>query len=113
MNNDHVSLSLSLCTEWTSEDGDDIGDSLCVSDTAADILHLLTSLDGQQEVLTQLLQEKNLEGYTPFMAAVACKVACTHTHTQMVALALAHTHKHTHVCTHTGLQHSTDVIQLG
>ena len=91
MNNDHVSLSLSLCTEWTSEDGDDIGDSLCVSDTAADILHLLTSLDGQQEVLTQLLQEKNLEGYTPFMAAVACKVACTHTHT--------HTHTHTNGCT--------------
>ena len=45
-----------------------------MANTAADILHMLSSLEGCEEVLTQLLQQKNLEGYTPFMAAVAYKV---------------------------------------
>ena len=60
--------------DWTSDEGEDSADFASMANTAADILHLLSSLTDCEEVLTQLLQEKNLEGYTPFMAAVAYKV---------------------------------------
>ena len=57
-----------------SEEGEDFGDSLVAADTANDIVDLLSSYLDYHEVLTQLLQEKNLDGYTPFMAAVVYKV---------------------------------------
>lgn len=63
-------------SDWTSDEGEDISDFTCLANTAADILHLLSALEGYEEVLTQLLQQKSLEGYTPFMAAVAYKVSC-------------------------------------
>lgn len=63
---------------------DELSDSVS-SDPVHDIVDLISSLDDYHGVLTQLLQERNLEGYTPFMAAVVCKVcARTHTHTLMV-----------------------------
>ena len=65
---------MSLVSDWTSDEGEDGSDFSCMANTAADILHMLSSLEGCEEVLTQLLQQKNLEGYTPFMAAVAYKV---------------------------------------
>ena len=62
--------------DWTSEDGDDLSDSVVVAtDTANDIVDLISSLDDYHQVLIQLLQERNLEGYTPFMAAVVFKVS--------------------------------------
>ena len=61
-------------SDWTSDEGEDSADFATMANTAADILHMLSSLEGCEEVLTQLLQQKNLEGYTPFMAAVAYKV---------------------------------------
>lgn len=60
--------------DWTSDEGEDGADFATMANTAADILHMLSSLEGCEEVLTQLLQQKNLEGYTPFMAAIAYKV---------------------------------------
>ena len=60
--------------DWTSDEGEDGADFATIANTAADILHMLSSLEGCEEVLTQLLQQKNLEGYTPFMAAIAYKV---------------------------------------
>lgn len=70
----HLLTLLPLYSDWTSDEGEEGSDYMCMSDTASNILHLLTSLEGCEEVLTQLLQQKNLEGYTPFMAAVAYKV---------------------------------------
>ena len=64
-----------LVSDWTSDEGEDNIDFTTMANTAADILHMLSSLEGCEEVLTQLLQQKNLEGYTPFMAAVAYKVS--------------------------------------
>ena len=46
-----------------------------VSSDPVDIVALISSLDDYHGVLTQLLQEKNLEGYTPFMTAVVYKVS--------------------------------------
>ena len=63
-----------FASDWTSDEGEDSSDFATMANTAADILHMLSSLEGCEEVLTQLLQQKNLEGYTPFMAAVAYKV---------------------------------------
>ena len=60
-----------------SEEGEDFGDSLVAADTANDIVDLISSYLDYHEVLTQLLQEKNLDGYTPFMAAVVYKAYCT------------------------------------
>lgn len=57
-----------------NEEGDEYGDSLVAADTANDIVDLLSSYYDCREVLTQLLQEKNLDGYTPFMSAVVFKV---------------------------------------
>ena len=71
----HPPLSTHSNSDWTSDDGDESSEFTCSANTAADILHLLSSLEGCEEVLTQLLQQKNLEGYTPFMAAVAYKVS--------------------------------------
>lgn len=58
-----------------SEEGEDFGDGMTAADTANDIVDLISSLYDYHEVLTQLLQEKNLDGYTPFMSAVASKVS--------------------------------------
>ena len=64
--------------DWMSEEGEDFGDSLVAADTANDIVDLISSYLNYHEVLTQLLQERNLDGYTPFMAAVVYKVCvCT------------------------------------
>lgn len=57
-----------------SEDGESLGDTLTAADTANDIVDLISSLYEYHDVLTQLLQEKNLDGYTPFMSAVAFQV---------------------------------------
>lgn len=74
-----VTLSLAGL-DWTSEDGEDLSDSVVVAmDTANSIVDLISSLDDYQQVLIQLLQERNLEGYTPFMAAVVFKVPHTST----------------------------------
>ena len=57
-----------------NEGGDDFVDNLMNADTANDILDLISSLCDHHDVLTQLLQEKNMDGYTPFMAAIVFKV---------------------------------------
>ncbi len=62
-----------------SEEGDDFGESMIAADAANDIVDLIASESiascyDYGEVLTQLLQEKNLDGYTPFMSAVVFKV---------------------------------------
>lgn len=69
-----------MCIDWSSEDMEDLSDSVS-SDPVHDIVDLISSLDDYHGVLTQLLQEKNLEGYTPFMAAVVYKVLM-HMHTR-------------------------------
>ena len=43
-------------------------------DMAFEIFDLISSIEGHTQLLTQLMQEKNLDGYTPFMAAVSVKV---------------------------------------
>lgn len=48
-------------------------DLLCVA-SASSFVEYLGSLDDHCEVLKRLLMEKNAEGFTPFMAAIACKV---------------------------------------
>lgn len=57
-----------------SEEGEDFGESLMAADTANDIVDLISSYYDYHEVLTQLLQERNLDGYTPFLSAVVFKV---------------------------------------
>lgn len=45
------------------------------AETANDILDLISlACYEYRDVLTQLLQERNLDGYTPFMSAVVFKV---------------------------------------
>jgi hypothetical protein len=56
------------------DDGDELGENLLAADAANDIVDLISSYYAYHEVLTQLLQTKNLEGYTPFMSAVVFKV---------------------------------------
>ena len=69
-----------MCVDWSSEELDDLSDSVS-TDPVHDIVDLISSLDDYHGVLTQLLQERNLEGYTPFMAAVVYKVSTVdHTH---------------------------------
>lgn len=64
-------------TDWMNEDGDDYTDPAMAADAANDIVDLLSSLfETHDTVLTELLQERNLDGYTPFMAAVVFKVHC-------------------------------------
>lgn len=60
--------------DWIGEDGDELGENLLAADAANDIVDLISSYYDCHEVLTQLLQEKNLDGYTPFMSAVVFKV---------------------------------------
>ena len=71
----HTHTHFTHFSDWTSDEGEEGSEFMCSANTAADILHLLSSMEGCEEVLTQLLQQKNLEGYTPFMAAVAYKVS--------------------------------------
>ncbi len=49
------------------------------SDVALDIFERVVSLEGHAPLYTELLQERSLDGYTPFMAAVTFKVnvCCT------------------------------------
>ena len=63
-----------LLPDWIGEEGDEIGENFLAADAANDMLDLIASYSEFHEVLAQLLQEKNLEGYTPFMAAVVFKV---------------------------------------
>ncbi len=44
------------------------------SDVALDIFERVVSLEGHAPLYTELLQERSLDGYTPFMAAVTFKV---------------------------------------
>ena len=39
-----------------------------------EIFEQLMSLEGQEQLFTELMQERSLDGYTPFMAAVTFKV---------------------------------------
>ncbi len=44
------------------------------SDIALDIFERLVSLEAHAPLYAELLQERSLDGYTPFMAAVTFKV---------------------------------------
>lgn len=61
------------CRLWGAMDEADDADLLCVA-SATSFVEYLGSLEEHSEVLQGLLMEKNAEGFTPFMAAVACKV---------------------------------------
>lgn len=47
---------------------------MIAADSANDIVDFISSFYEYREVLAQLLQDKNLDGYTPFMSAVVFKV---------------------------------------
>lgn len=61
------------CRLWGAMDETDDADLLCVA-SATSFVEYLGSLEEHSEVLKRLLMEKNAEGFTPFMAAVSCKV---------------------------------------
>ena len=63
---------ITMHTDWSSEGGE--GDEETQSDIVLDIFEQLMSLEGQEQVFTELMQERSLDGYTPFMAAVTLKV---------------------------------------
>ena len=58
---------------WQDEDSED-GFELPVAGDVISCLDYLLALSEAREPLRALLQERNMEGYTPFMAATACKV---------------------------------------
>ena len=61
------------CRLWGAMDETEDADLLCVA-SATSFVEYLGSLEDHCEVLKRLLMEKNAEGFTPFMAAIACKV---------------------------------------
>ena len=85
--------------DWMSEEGEDFSDSLVAADTANDIVDLISTYLDYHEVLTQLLQERNLDGYTPFVAAVVYKVpACSHSpHSMIMVTVMCLVHNNVHI----------------
>ena len=64
-------LSLPDSSSWCPDDllsGDPL------SPDPVGCVELLASLPECRPILEKLMRDKNLDGYTPFMAAIACKV---------------------------------------
>lgn len=64
---------LYLCLEWGGEEGEEGGDVPCMSDVVSCVEFLILRPECQ-DTMAQLLGERSVEGYTPFMTAVTNKV---------------------------------------
>ena len=72
-------MRVCVCVEWSGESGDISDSEPTVQNTVAtDIFHRVTSLECHASLYSELLQERSVEGHTPFMAAITYKVLHIH-----------------------------------
>ncbi len=70
-----------MCVEWAGESGEVIDSEPAQNSIVMDMFHRVTSLECHAHLYSELLQERSVDGHTPFMAAISYKVLFSLIHT--------------------------------